>query len=138
MNRKVVAAVLLVLVVVVVALGIGSVAYQMGVSQGMMTTGTAVAPAPGAPPVFYGAPFGFYRPFRFGFGPFGCIFPILGFLAFFFLLRVLFWGGRGWGGGGHWSARRAEMFEQWHREAHTVAGSPGAAPAAPASQPRRE
>ena len=66
--------------------------------------GQAVQPAPGvvapgvvAPgyvaPFYYGYPF--YRPWFFG--PWSCIFPILGILAFFFLLRLLFIPFFGWG-----------------------------------------
>jgi hypothetical protein len=88
---------------------LGGVAlYNAGWSQGYGTAslaasatsaasgGQAVQPAPGivpsgfVAPYYYGYPF--FRPWFFG--PWSCIFPILGILAFFFLLRLLFFG---WG-----------------------------------------
>lgn len=134
MNSKVVIAVVLVLLVVAAAIGIGGYAYNLGVAQGMVETGKVIAPVPGAPPFAYGAPYGYYRPFGLGFGPLGCIFPFLGFLLFFFLVRSLFWHGRGWGGGGrHGFGRGAAMFEEWHREAHAA---PAPSPKLPADPTR--
>jgi hypothetical protein len=130
MSRNVVIAVLLVVLVAAAALGVGGYAYNLGVAQGMAETGKVVAPGPGAPPFAYGAPYGFYRPWGFGFGSLGCLFPFGLFLLFFFLVRGLFWHGHGWGGRRGYRGA-PEMFEQWHREAH---GTP--APEPPAAQPR--
>ena len=128
MSRNVVIAVLLVVLVAAAAIGVGGYAYNLGVAQGMAETGKVVAP--GAPPFAYGAPYGFYRPWGFGFGSLGCLFPFGLFLLFFFLVRGLFWHGHGWGGRRGYRGA-PEMFEQWHREAH---GTP--APEPPAAQPR--
>jgi hypothetical protein len=131
MSRNVVIAVLLVVLVAAAAIGIGGYAYNLGVAQGMVESGKVVAPVPGTPPFAYGAPFGFYRPWGFGFGGLGCFFPFLAFLLFFFLIRGLFWHGRGWGGGRHWNRGAPAAFDEWHREAH---GTP--APEPPAGQPQ--
>jgi hypothetical protein len=100
------------LVMVVVALAVGSVAYNAGVSHGVAMSASAQgAPAGTLPPVYYG-----YRPwgFGFGFGPF-----------WFLLLWVLLLRGVCWGGG--WRHRRwyrhdpydaPPAFEDWHRRAH--------------------
>jgi len=132
MRRNGVFAVLLVLLVAAAAIGICGYAYNLGVAQGMAEAGKVVAPAPGAPPFAYGAPWGFYRSWGFGFGPLGSFFPFLLFLLFILLVRGVFWHGHGWGRGRQtlvpW---RSEIFEEWHREAH---GTP--TPEPPAGQPR--
>jgi len=77
---------------------VGVGAYQLGVSQGLATTGAAVAPAV------------YYHPFFFG--GFGFLFPLL----FIFLGG---WGrryGGGWGGGYYQSPR--ERLEELHKELH--------------------
>jgi hypothetical protein len=93
--------------VVVGLLILGGVAlYNAGWSQGYgaaslaastcstATGGQAVQPAPGVvAPYYYGYPF--YRPWFFG--PWSCIFPILGIFALFFLFRLLFFPFFGWG-----------------------------------------
>jgi hypothetical protein len=96
-------------VVAVIALGVGAVGYNIGVSHGL----ALAAPAAGAPG---GAvPYVLYRPWGFGFG-FG---PLFFLVLFFFVLRPLLWGGfyrRRW--------RHAQWygvpprFEEWHRRAH--------------------
>jgi hypothetical protein len=101
------AAVLGVLLLSVVA---AVVAYNLGVSHGLaqqMVAQGAQLPA-------YPYPYGWYRPWGFGFG-----FPILFFvLIWFVLLRGLFWGRRwrhgyypGWQG-------VPPAFDEWHRQAH--------------------
>ena len=85
--------------------GIG--AYQLGVSQGLATTGTAVAPAV------------YYHPFFFG--GFGFLFPLLFIFLIFALIRGAFGGwvrryGGGWGGGYYQSPR--ERLEELHKELH--------------------
>jgi hypothetical protein len=96
-------------VVAVIALAVGAVGYNIGVSRGL----ALAAPAAGVPG---GAvPYVLYRPWGFGFG-FG---PLFFLVAFFFAFRALLWGGfygRRW--------RHAQpygvppRFEEWHRRAH--------------------
>jgi hypothetical protein len=144
MNRRVVLGIFVVLLLVVVAVAAGGYAYNVGVAQGLANSGKLVAPdgtgvAP-LTPFFYGAPY-FYRPFGFGFGFLGCLFPLLGFFLIFSLIRVIFWRGgwggrRGWGGHG-WGPGYGSggpegqgqnfgpggqgvppMFSEWHKRAH--------------------
>jgi hypothetical protein len=95
-------------VTLVIAAIVGVGAYQLGVAQGLATTGTAVAPAI------------YYHPFFFG--GFGFLFPLLFIFFIFFLLRAAFWGwggrhyGGGWGKGYYQSPR--ERLEQLHKELH--------------------
>lgn len=93
-----------IIVTLVIAAIVGVFAYQLGVSQGLATTGTAVAPAL------------YYHPFFFG--GFGFLFPLLFLFFIFFLLRAAFWGwgGRHYGGWGYQSRR--ERLEDLHREMH--------------------
>jgi hypothetical protein len=100
------------LVMVVVALAVGSVAYNAGVSQGLAMSASASGTAAGAPPsAYYG-----YRPWGFGwgFGPFWFL------LLWILLIRGVFWGGgwrhRGWYRHAPYDAPPA--FEDWHRRAH--------------------
>src|SRR2546425_11756957 len=76
-----------IIVTLVIAAIVGVGAYQLGVTQGLATTGTAVAPAI------------YYHPFFFG--GFGFLFPLLFLFLIFFLIRGAFWGGWGrrYGGG---------------------------------------
>ena len=97
-----------IIVTLVIAAIVGVGAYQLGVAQGLATTGTAVAP------------YGYYHPFFFG--GFGFLFPLLFIFLIFFLLRGAFWGG--WGrrygggpGGGYWGDPKARL-EEWHKEIH--------------------
>src|SRR5436190_21339171 len=91
------------------------IAYNAGVSQGLARQ--AIAQSGQAPPAAlppYAYPYGWYRPWGFGFP-----FPILFFvLIWFVLLRGLFWGRRwryayygGWRG-------VPPSFDDWHRQAH--------------------
>jgi hypothetical protein len=126
MNRNVLIGVLLLLLVVAGAVGIGGYAYNLGVAQGVADSGKIVAPPAGAVPFVYGAPWMFYRPWGFGFGALGCLFPLLFFFLFFALVRGVFWGGRGWRGGHrHWEGGAPPMFQEWHRQAH---GTPAPEP----------
>ncbi len=118
-------------------------AYNVGLAQGVMTgaaTVTApveggVAPAP-VPiiPFQYHTAFGFWRPFGFGFGLFGCLVPILFFLLLFSLFRFAFrphWGG-GWRRGG-WDGPEGEIpprLQEWHRRMHEQSASPAPPPGA--------
>jgi hypothetical protein len=97
----------------VVAAIVGVGAYNLGVAQGIATTGTAVA-----------APAVYYHPFFFG--GFGFLFPLLFFFLFLFLLRGAFWGGWGrrYGGPAHgWEDPRSRL-EDWHKQAHGEAPRP--------------
>ena len=96
-------------VTLVIAAIVGVGAYQLGVAQGLATTGTAVAPV------------AYYHPFFFG--GFGFLFPLLFLFFIFFLLRAAFWGwggrhyGGGWGKAGYYQNPR-ERLEQLHKELH--------------------
>jgi hypothetical protein len=96
-----------IVVTLVIAAIVGVFAYQLGVSQGLATTGTAVAPAL------------YYHPFFFG--GFGFLFPLLFLFLIFALIRGAFWGwgGRRYGGGwgGYYQSPR-ERLEEMHREMH--------------------
>jgi hypothetical protein len=123
MNGRFVLGVLLAIVLIGGAVGIGAMAYSAGVTQGMVDSGKAVAPAAGAAPYgnpFYG-PF-FFRPFGWGFGFLSCLFPLLFFFIIFSLLRGIFWGGRwGWRHHRHWDQGEhgiPPMVEEWHRKMH--------------------
>jgi hypothetical protein len=130
------------IVLVVVILGAAGVAYQVGLNAG------AEVVAPGAAPAvvpYYGHPYGF------GFGIFGFLGTLLFIFLIFAAIRAFAFGGgrgRGWGGPGRWGggwsggsggpggsgpegfrgspweARAHEVFQEWHREAHS--GEPGA------------
>ena len=99
-----------VLVTLVIAGIVGVGAYDLGVQQGLASTGTAVAPAAYYHPFFWG-----------GFGFFGFLFPLLFIFLIFGLLRAAFggWGNRyggGWGRYGYYGPR--ERLEEIHRELH--------------------
>ncbi len=118
MDGRFLVRVLLALVLIAGAVGIGVYVYNAGVAQGMADSGKLVAPAQGSAPYpYYGGPF-FFRPWGFGFGFLGLLFPLLFFFLFFALLRGLLWGGR-WGRyRRHWEGDVPPMFEEWHRRAH--------------------
>jgi hypothetical protein len=109
-----------VLAVAIVATLVGVFAYNAGVAHGVAQSAQASGGASAFPP------YGFYRPWGFGF-----FFPFLFFGLWFLALRGLFWGG-GWRrhrcyGGGYSDLPPA--FDEWHRRAHermttTPAGSP--------------
>ena len=121
MNGRVVFGILLAIVLIVGAVALGYSAYSMGVSQGLAESGklptTGVAPVPYP---FYGA--FFYRPFGFGFGILGCLFPLFFFLLLFSLIRLVIWGPRwGWRHHRHWDRGERDvppMVEEWHRKMH--------------------
>src|SRR5262245_611335 len=98
-----------ILAALLIAVAIGVVAYNAGFSHGLAIAATAGGAPAGPLP-----PYGFYRPWRFGF-----LGPFLFVLFAFFLLRVLFWGGfhsRGWMYPGFYDA--PPPFDEWHRRAH--------------------
>jgi hypothetical protein len=119
MNRRIIFGILLTLVVLAGALAVGYYAYQAGVAQGLADSGKLVVPEAGARLYPFYGPF-WHRPFGFGFGFLGCLFPVLFFFLFFGLLRGLFWRpwGGGWGHRGHWGRGAPPMFDEWHRQAH--------------------
>jgi hypothetical protein len=96
-------------ILVVVALTVGAIGYNIGLSHGLAMAAPAAA-APGAV-----APYMWYRPWGFGFG-FG---PLFFLLLFFFAFRPLLWGGFY---GRHWHhadpSGLPPRFEEWHRRAH--------------------
>ncbi len=99
-----------IILTLVIAAIVGVGAYQLGVSQGLAATGTAVAPA-----AYY------YHPFFFG--GFGFLFPLLFIFLIFALVRGAFSRGRGWGHGGGWGGpgyyqSPRERLEELHREMH--------------------
>lgn len=136
---------LLMLVIVIGAVLLGVGAYQAGIDAGVAQTATGTTPV--VVP-YYGHPFGF------GFGLFG----FLGTLLFIFLIfaairafafaggRGRGWGGPGrWGGGGSggpggdhgwrgspWESRAHDVFEEWHRQAHS--GEPASPSSAQSGQ----
>jgi hypothetical protein len=103
-----------IVVTLVIAAIVGVFAYQLGVSQGLATTGTAVVPAL------------YYHPFFFG--GFGFLFPLLFLFLIFALIRGAFWGwgGRRYGGGwgGSYQSPR-ERLEELHKELHGEKKDPG-------------
>ncbi len=123
---------LLMLIGICLVAGIGMSVYNMGVLQGMNDGGryivpAAVAtPAPAVPPAD-SAPYPYYgrvgRPF--GFGIFGLIGPLIGFLFLIMILCLIFrpfgWRHhRRWGGpmGGPWGGGVPPFCEEGHRQAH--------------------
>lgn len=89
---------------VLVAVGIGSASYQAGVTHGLALQ---VPPGTTWPLV----PYGWYRPWGFGFG------PIFFVLLWFLVIRAVFWGGRRRWYYRHWDDA-SPRFEDWHRRAH--------------------
>jgi hypothetical protein len=102
--------------ILLLAIAVGTVAYNVGVSHGLSVAAPAAgAPAPGSPVYYYNG----YRHWGWGFG----FFP-LGIILWIFALRFLFWGACGprW-----WHYRYGRYgpyddpsgrFEEWHRRAH--------------------
>ena len=93
------------------------VAYNVGVSHGVaqQVVAQAAQGSQGAQPLApygYPYPYGWYRPWGFGF------FPILFFaLLWFGLMRGLVWGGRWRACAGGWRGV-PPAFDEWHRQAH--------------------
>jgi len=110
--------------ILVLAVVVGLVGYQIGVTQNI----AAQLPAASGAPVPYYYPY--HWGFGFGFGIFGFLFWILAIFLFFGLLRAAFGGGRGWGHRygymhGPWSDEARARMEDLHKELH------GEKPAAP-------
>ena len=91
---------------------VGVAAYNLGVSHGLAQNWR---PAEGGLP-----PWGWYRPWGFGFG----IFPLFFIVFWIFIVRALFWGGpwrRGYYRPRDWYRHAYDapmMFDEWHRRAH--------------------
>ncbi|MGH2523225.1 MAG: hypothetical protein ACRDH2_12040 [Anaerolineales bacterium] len=141
MNRRIVLGILLALVLIAGAAGIGLTAYQAGLAQGIAQDVRITVPEGGNVPAgalpywAYGGPFFWGRPFGFGFGCLGFLFPLLFFFLIFGLLRGLFWRGpwggrRGWGEQGPRGQGVPPMFEEWHKRAHGQGTEPGQEPPA--------
>jgi hypothetical protein len=102
-------------ILVVIALSVGAVGYNIGLSHGLAMA-APVAAAPGAV-----VPYMWYRPWGFGFG-FG---PLFFLLLFFFVFRPLLWGGfygRRWYHAHPYGI--PPRFEEWHRRAHEQMNNP--------------
>jgi hypothetical protein len=118
MNGRIFFRIILALVLVAGLVGLGVFIYNTGVSQGLAASGKLVAPDGGAVPYAPYAPY-FYRPWGFGFFPFGFIFPLLFFLLIFAAIRGAFFRGWRWGNrGGGGPDQVPPMFEEWHRKMH--------------------
>jgi hypothetical protein len=107
---------LVAILILVLGGAIAAGAYETGLAQG---AAQIVVPVAGAAPAvaYYGHPYGW----GFGFFPFGFLFPILGLLLFFGLLRALVGGGRGYGHRGWYGDADTGVpnrFEEWHTRAH--------------------
>lgn len=125
MNRRFITGLLFAVVLLVAVLGVGAVAFNMGLAQGVAQSAQLSdgAPLRTMPYMFYPHPWGF----GLGFG--GVIVFLLFLFLIFGLARRLMWAGSrgGWGmrgGPGQWSddpshgTRVPPFFEEWHRQAH--------------------
>ncbi len=113
--------IVLAIILVGVLVGAGVAVYNLGVAQGLASSGKLPATAGGAPlvyPYLYGP---LFFPFGFGFGIFGLLIPIFFFFLIFGLIRMVFfrgWGrynGRRWG---RWTDEVPPQVEEWHRRMH--------------------
>ena len=92
MHRRIGFQLLVGLLVLAVAGAVGLYGYNLGVAHGLARAGAAAGALP---------PWGYGRPWGFGFFPFFPIFPFVFFiLLWVFLGRALFWRGRRYGGFG--------------------------------------
>ena len=111
-NGWLVAAVSFVLVAIA-----ATVAYNVGLSQGLAQVGAAA----GTPPAnVYG-----WRHGGWGFGP---LFPLLFIFFWLFVFKTIWW--RPWGHWGPWSyygppPHFRDRFDEWHRQAHERMGGEG-------------
>jgi hypothetical protein len=96
------------LAVLVVSAAVGAIAYNAGVAHGLALSTGAAGDAARNAVAYYP-----YRPWGFGFFPFGV-------LVFWFLAARLFFRGGGWRGGWQYPGPggRAATFDDWHRRAH--------------------
>ena len=129
MDSRTVFRILFAIILVLGLIAVGVYIYNAGVAQGLVAGGTLADPDGGVRPYPYYAPF--YRPWGFGFFPFGWIFPLFFFLLLFWAIRGLFfrsWYRRGpgfWGGDrGQWPQDVPPMVEEWHRKLHETQSGP--------------
>ncbi len=141
--QRTVAAIALVAVLLVGGGIIASAAYQVGLTTAIATTVTDTGATVVVPPVHaYGYPGYGYGPGWGGpgFGIFGFLGAILFLFIIFGLIRAAFfrgggrrWGGPGgpggWGGPGspgydRWQGRAKEVFDDFHKEAHSADPKP--------------
>jgi hypothetical protein len=133
MNRSIIFKIVLTLVLIGAVIGLGVLAYNAGITQGMALGSQAQAgDAARAPYPFY--PMAYPYPY-FGFGGFGflgCLVPLFLVFLIFAALRGLFWHGpHGWRHMHHglWGVGPngekyepgrdvPQMFKEWHRRAH--------------------
>ena len=144
MRGRMFAGLFLVLVLVVGGLGLSAVAYNVGVSQGIMQ-GSQIGQAPG---VEQGsavrtipAPYFYPRPFGFGFGLGGLLIAGLVLFVIFGVLRMIFWRGAMMGPMGfrrrmgHWGNPGSEgippMVEEWHKQMHSKEAGKSESPGNP-------
>ncbi len=115
--------IVLALVLIGALFGLGSYVYNAGVAQGLVASGKIAAPDGGTvAPYPYYTPI--YRPWGFGFGLFGLLFPLLFIFLIFSAIRGLFfrsWRSHGpwnWEHRGEWKNGVPPMAEEWHRKMH--------------------
>jgi hypothetical protein len=137
MNRHVVFRILMWMVLVGSVVGIGALAFNAGMTQGLaLGAQTPMGDAVQAPLPVYLLPYG--RPWV-GLGGFGCFGALMVLFLLFLIFgaaRALLWRGR-WGGRamhhGPWSTPPADgtgewvrcvppVFDEWHRRAHSAPG----------------
>ncbi|PYM39474.1 MAG: hypothetical protein DME17_00725 [Candidatus Rokuibacteriota bacterium] len=119
MNRRILVGVAVGLVALVAAAAIGTTAYRAGVVRGLADAGRLPAPDASGGRVLYDGsygPFWHHGPFVFGF--FGFLFPLLGVVLIFGLLRAVFWGPRCAGPYRLTKAGGPPMLAEWHSRAH--------------------
>lgn len=127
MSRSIVVGGLVALVVLVGLGSLGLVSYNAGVTQGLAESGKLVMPAVPEGRAAIAPWLGYPNAWGIGFGPLGCLLPLLVIMFFFLMFRLVFWGARGrrWGGYGRWHHGWDDwehdvppFFEGWHRKAH--------------------
>lgn len=133
MTNNIVFRIVAVIVLIVIVTGIGAYAYQVGLAQG--TAGAAQLSAGETGKEFSYPVIPPYRPYPFGFGPFGWLVPVFLFLMFLWALRAIFgcmphlyhgmyWAHPAWRGFHRtwkkedWNQVVPPFFEEWHRKAH--------------------
>lgn len=124
MNGRFVFRILLAIILIAVLAGVGVFIYNAGVAQGLAAGSGPSAPEGQAVPYpFYGWPH--FRPWGFGFFPFGFIFPLFfGLLIIWLISGLFFRGWRGHGRGHYWGEYNRgprdvpPVVEEWHRKMH--------------------
>ncbi len=111
----------------IIAVVVGVVSYNAGVQHGLALSPALERAITNPPPYPYPYPFYGFHPW---FGGFGFFAPLLFFAFWFFVIRLLFWGGpwrrRSWHHG-HGERRDVPpMFEEWHRRMHERMQNPAA------------